>query len=532
MATIQNRSRIVVSVKNRPSDTRYFPFNATDKAQAYVSELRKQGFRPKAKQEEDTWEVRIRQKGYPSQNVTFQSERDAKAFAAKLDSERSTGLIRDYTKARQVTFAHLLVRYMREFKKKSAQVIAYKIEAWLEDSGPDGQRLLADHREALAQAGVTVRQAKFKMRESIRNLEWIHKSLALVDAEDINGYIVTRQEQVSDATVDREVDTFSAVFRKATRSWGYHLADNPMGGVERPSYCNERERRFKAHEEERLFEAICKLDREHAVQAHIEALLASEFAEAEFTSVSAQKKVFAQRRDALRPVAERDAETVPRLEAFFEFLLMTGARRGEALSIKWSDIDFAAKTAYLAETKNGRPRKLSLRSMLIELLLSLPRTSEYVFAFGYSWLADMWRNACADAGIENLRMHDLRHEAISRVAETGAFELVDLQAFSGHRDLRMLLRYSHLCATRMANKLDEAFADAEKSIRRHKGRRLLKKGAGLSMRELIEAPDLNSPRSSVALKPDTDDGEVDEATLHFLQLCEGSSSKAPTDVAH
>lgn len=513
MATIQNRSRITVTVKNRADLTRSFPYNALEEVEVYVHHVRETfKLKPIAKQGEDTWEVRLRQKGYPSQNVTFHSRKDAEAFVKKLESERSTGLVRDYTKAHQVTFAQLLVRYMREFKGKSAQVIAYKVEAWLEDSGDAGKSLLADHRATLSAAGIPVRNARFQMRKTIRNLEWIHKPLSLVVADDINGYIVTRQNQVSDATVDREVDTFSAVLRKATRSWGYHLADNPMhGGVERPKYFNERDRRFKVGEEERLFAAIRKLDHEHAVRAHIEAMLAAEYPDAKFSSLSAQKKEFAPRREALRSAAEREAVTIPRLETFFQFLLMTGARRGEALSLQWSDVDIDAKTAYLATTKNGRPRKLSLRSDLIKLLATLPRTSEYVFDFGYSWLANMWHAACTEACLDDFRIHDLRHEAISRVAETGMFGLVDLQAFSGHRDVRMLLRYSHLCATRMANKLDEAFKTKDKTIRQHKGREILKKDAGLTMREIIDDVPVAAAPDVVALlvadEPDNATGE-------------------------
>lgn len=244
MATIQNRSRITVTVKNRPDVTRSFSYNALDKVEAYVGELRSKGLRPKAAQGDDT-------------------------------------------KAHQVTFAHLLLRYLREFKGKSARVIAYKVESWLEDSGEVGQSLLATHRAALSAAGVSVRKATFQMRQTILNLEWIHKPLSLVKADDINGYIVMRQNQVSEATVDREVDLFSAVLRKATRSWGYHLADYPMHGVERPKYFNERDRRFKVGEEERLFAAIRKLDHEHAVKASVESMLAAEYPDAKFSSLSA-----------------------------------------------------------------------------------------------------------------------------------------------------------------------------------------------------------------------------------------------------
>lgn len=62
------------------------------------------------------------------------------------------------------------------------------------------------------------------------------------------------------------------------------------------------------------------------------------------------------------------------------------------------------------------------------------------------------------AGLADLHIHDLRHEGISRIAETGKFSLVDLQAFSGRRDTRMLLRYAHPCTKQLADRLDQAFA--------------------------------------------------------------------------
>jgi hypothetical protein len=92
--------------------------------------------------------------------------------------------------------------------------------------------------------------------------------------------------------------------------------------------------------------------------------------------------------------------------------------------------------------------------------------------------------------------------------------------------VRMLLRYSHLCATRMAHKLDEAFKDQGKNIRQHKGRKLLNKEAGVTMSELIEAAPSSSSPVSVDQKSASGDEEVDEATLHFLQLCESSDPHA------
>lgn len=121
---------------------------------------------------------------------------------------------------------------------------------------------------------------------------------------------------------------------------------------------------------------------------------------------------------------------------------MTAARRGESLSLEWQDIDFDCRSAYLAETKNGRPRKLPLREILMQKLENMPRSGDKVFTMTQDLLRNSWDRIVTRAGIEDLHVHDLRHEAISRVAETSRFSLIDLQAFSGHRDVRMLLRYA------------------------------------------------------------------------------------------
>lgn len=62
---------------------------------------------------------------------------------------------------------------------------------------------------------------------------------------------------------------------------------------------------------------------------------------------------------------------------------------------------------------------MSLRQEVFELLRALPRDIDRVFAIGVDYLVGAWNKACEMTGIEDLHIHDLRHEAISRVAETG-----------------------------------------------------------------------------------------------------------------
>tara|TARA_Y100001934_G_scaffold206423_1_gene244092 strand:+ start:34 stop:306 length:273 start_codon:yes stop_codon:yes gene_type:complete len=69
-------------------------------------------------------------------------------------------------------------------------------------------------------------------------------------------------------------------------------------------------------------------------------------------------------------------------------------------------------------------------------------------------LKSAWRRACCRAGISDLRFHDLRHEATSRFFEKG-LNLMEVAAITGHKDLRMLQRYTHLRAEDLALKLGQ-----------------------------------------------------------------------------
>ena len=57
------------------------------------------------------------------------------------------------------------------------------------------------------------------------------------------------------------------------------------------------------------------------------------------------------------------------------------------------------------------------------------------------------------AGIDNYTFHDLRHEALSRLAERGDLIVLELASISGHRSLQMLQKYTHLQAAHLAKKL-------------------------------------------------------------------------------
>lgn len=113
MASIENRSRFVVSVKNNDELTKYFPYNKLEAVMAYRDELRASAkkYKPRVDQLDESWLVRIRQTGHPKLEKTFSSEATAEAFVKKVEAERTQKIFIDYAKSFNATFAELLVRF-------------------------------------------------------------------------------------------------------------------------------------------------------------------------------------------------------------------------------------------------------------------------------------------------------------------------------------------------------------------------------------------------------------------------------------
>jgi len=128
-------------------------------------------------------------------------------------------------------------------------------------------------------------------------------------------------------------------------------------------------------------------------------------------------------------------------------------RRGEILGLERQHLNLNNRTVYLPITKNGDSRTVPLSTRTIGLLYQLPvHISGKVFPLSETALRGLWRRTCRRAGIEDLHFHDLRHEATSRFFEKG-LNVMEVGAITGHKDLRMLQRYTHLRAENLAMKL-------------------------------------------------------------------------------
>ena len=152
------------------------------------------------------------------------------------------------------------------------------------------------------------------------------------------------------------------------------------------------------------------------------------------------------------------------LSSIIKFAIQTGMRRGEIMGLTWDDIDLPNRKAYLHQTKNGEPRQVPLTRQAMAVLEALSSDEERVFPMSMTCLRSQFERIKEHAkpkwdGIgsnpfEDLRFHDLRHEALSRLSDAG-LNVIELSHISGHKTLGMLKRYTHPSHQAIFARLDE-----------------------------------------------------------------------------
>ncbi|KAA0253413.1 site-specific integrase [Acidobacteria bacterium ACD] len=170
---------------------------------------------------------------------------------------------------------------------------------------------------------------------------------------------------------------------------------------------------------------------------------------------------------------ERRPEAVP----VFRALLLTAARVGELVDLRWSGVDLAGKrVTFEMQKKRGEPKSLPVTPELAEILEALPRGVGRALVFtrpdGGAWTTSALRGIFYDARDaarlrQALHVHTIRHTGASWQAQAGV-PLVKIKESLGHADIRQTLRYSHLSTEHLTEAV-EAIAAVEKSGRRQRG---------------------------------------------------------------
>lgn len=136
---------------------------------------------------------------------------------------------------------------------------------------------------------------------------------------------------------------------------------------------------------------------------------------------------------------------------FFLVALLTGARRANVLSMRWSDLDLKSQTWRIQETKNGTPQTVPLVGPVLEILQARRKTTASFFVFpgrksSSGHLEEpkrAWKRICQAAGIDGARIHDLRRTMRSWQAMTGA-SLPIIGRSLNHKDASTTSIYARL----------------------------------------------------------------------------------------
>lgn len=208
------------------------------------------------------------------------------------------------------------------------------------------------------------------------------------------------------ATVKKFLEVLSSLFNTAISEWGYESLGNPVRQVKKPIVRNGRTRRLDAKEEYALLDA------------------ASEHRGGWLMSV-------------------------------IILAIETAMRRGEIAALRIEDINLEKRIATLHETKNGDSRLVPLSSRAIQEIKVLmnERVNGRLVGVNADAITGAFHTAVKRAGLTNLRVHDLRHEGVSRLFERGLNPL-EVAAISGHKTLSMLQRYTHLKVVDLVKKLE------------------------------------------------------------------------------
>lgn len=138
------------------------------------------------------------------------------------------------------------------------------------------------------------------------------------------------------------------------------------------------------------------------------------------------------------------------LKYIVPMLILTGARKREVLDAKWQDFDFSRRIWRIPMSKSGKARHVPLSDGALTLLSTMPRKPECDWAFAnpdtgkpYVSIFCAWNTARKQAGLSDVRMHDLRHSFASLLINSGR-TLYEVQHILGHTQVKTTQRYAHL----------------------------------------------------------------------------------------
>lgn len=337
------------------------------------------------------WQAQVRRKGHPPAMMTFRTRAEAERWAKSVEAEMDAGRWNGdaQAKAAQMTLKSALDRYQVE--------------------------VTVDKRSHRAETG--------RIRV-LQGLPFAQMPMNQIDSAIITSALrqLQTKRKITGSTLNRYHAILSHLFTIADKDWGLPLR-NAAKHARKAKENRARDRRLRGDEEQRLI-AACQ---------------------------SAQNPY-------LLYVLQFAADTAMRMGEFLETVeYENGKKITTNPGLRWTDFHQQDCILHIPRTKlNNEPRDVPLSSRAMQILLDVrkignPRRRK-IFDTTYNAIKLSFGRACTRAGIEDLRLHDLRHEGASRLFERG-LNVMEVATITGHRSVQTLKRYVQLDPKQLVSKL-------------------------------------------------------------------------------
>lgn len=345
-----------------------------------------------------TWKSVVRKKGWPTTSKTFRTKRDAVDWARQTEDQIVRGIYVERMDSHQIMFAAALDRYLAEVTPT--------------------KRVSTQRSEVLRAKALNKYFGKYSLAAIGTDLVARYRDERLATPSKRARSKDGPRGTLSASTVRLELALLGHVFTTAIKEWRIGIVVNPVSNIRKPSAGEGRNRRLRPEEEVELLQAV-------------------------------------------------DAYSNPMLGWIVRIALETGMRSGEITGLRLGDVDTARRLVHLSDTKNNSSRTVPM-TRAAKAVFDKARDNpmrppdcdllffgevgkngaRHPYTFNPAWL-----KIKRSLGLADLRFHDLRHEAVSRLVEAGLSDQ-EVASISGHKSMQMLKRYTHLRAEDLIGKLD------------------------------------------------------------------------------
>jgi len=257
-------------------------------------------------------------------------------------------------------------------------------------------------------------RTKAQVLRAIKSYDIANKNCSKIGSEDIVAFANQLVVKMTPQTVANYLSHLGAIFAVAMPAWKYPLDQSAMKdafvvtkrlGISSKS--RERDRRPTLGELDKLMEH------------------------------------FGER-------SKRRPSSVP-MQKIIAFAIFSTRRQEEITRISWVDLETEGSRVLVRDMKNpgekiGNDTWCDLPPEALQIILSMPRTSDEIFPYTTDAIGAAFTRACQFLEIDDLHFHDLRHDGVSRLFEIG-LNIPRVASVSGHRSWTSLKRYTHLRQT-------------------------------------------------------------------------------------